>query len=128
MSKTLPSYYGWDSMQEPIDLFFEDMEDYFAIKDIPSVRKMDLLNRAVKFPARREFMENQGAAAPFPIIITPNDQATAPLREANGENNYERAKTWLMNKHFSEEQQEKLRGTITSMVQGSNESPAQFYA
>ena len=73
-------------------------------------------------------MENQGAAAPFPIIIIPNDQDTAPLREANGERNYERAKTWLMNRHFGEEQQEKLRGAITSMVQGSNESPAQFYA
>jgi len=129
MYQAPPTFNGFDPIQEPIEVFLQQLVRYFAINDIENNRWAVILDTLIEEPALTTYnaalTNNPPAGMRNDLILAAAADAAATRAEMDLR--YTTRTQWLRENYNGQNQQEILQELLSGMYQGLKEDPKTFY-
>jgi hypothetical protein len=127
MYQAPPTFNGFDPITEPVEVFLQQLNRYFAINDIARNRQAVILDTLIEEPALTSYNTAlQTLAANGGIRDDVNGLADAPLA-AEMDARYLARTQWLRDNYNGLNQQDIIKELLAGMFQGIREDPKTFY-
>src|SRR3954469_24890855 len=130
MYQAPPTFNGFDPIQEPVEVFLQQLVRYFAINDIEKNRWPVILDTLIEEPAltlyNTAITNNPAQGGMRNDIVLAADANAAAIR-AEMDARYTARTQWLRDNYNGQNQQEILQELLSGMYQGLKEDPKTFY-